>query len=263
MGKEFGVLRWRGGKYHMRKKLCGIFGAPRKFFDPFCGGVGYLMHKPVSPIEAFNDLDSDLINFYEVVRDQPVTLINILDSFNYSRESFDSAENYKTDSSHLWRAAKYFIRNRMSRDGDMQSYTFSDRVRRGLPEMQSSFESSVARLESFSARIAHCSFLNNNAFELLDFVGADPDVLIYLDPPYLHETRVAKKLYKHEMSTQDHIKLLTLANQARARVVISGYASRLYNDMLGGWSQTLLPTKICMGSGNSKSDRLEVIWYNR
>src|SRR5258706_12409623 len=50
-----------------------------------------------------------------------------------------------------------------------------------------------------------------------------PDTLVYLDPPYLKETRRDSKsdLYLHEFSQRDHERLLGLALSMRTRVVIS------------------------------------------
>lgn len=62
------------------------------------------------------------------------------------------------------------------------------------------------------------------------------DLLIYLDPPYLPETRVKLQLYgAHEMSYDDHVRLLRGALRCIGPVVVSGYESPLYASMLKGW----------------------------
>ena len=61
--------------------------------------------------------------------------------------------------------------------------------------------------------------------------------VVYLDPPYLGSTRSQKgKLYKYEMMTEDeHRELLGIVKLIPARVIISGYWSPLYAEMLAGW----------------------------
>jgi DNA adenine methylase len=257
------ALRYIGGKFPVRHRLCELFGDHLKFADFFGGGLGYFKNKTIAPIEVVNDIDPDLINFYRVVQNHCNLLKIALQYRNYAEETFEWASDYKEEELPIYRAAKYFVRNRMSRDANMTTYTTSPRIRRGRAEMESSYLSAIDRLESVSERVAHVNFLNNNIFELLESFIDDPDFLIYLDPPYLHETRTSKKLYAYEMTDQDHIKLLTLVNQASARVVISGYANKLYNCFLDGWKRFIIPTKVNMGGATKKGNRVEVLWYNR
>ena len=58
---------------------------------------------------------------------------------------------------------------------------------------------------------------------------------IYCDPPYQLETRKSGPRYRHEMSTEDHVRMLHAACSLQCRVMISGYASDLYTNWLSGW----------------------------
>lgn len=63
-------------------------------------------------------------------------------------------------------------------------------------------------------------------------------VLIYADPPYLHSTRTSRKRYRFEYSEKDHILLLSVLRELAASgvfVMLSGYPSRLYDDLLPDW----------------------------
>ena len=60
--------------------------------------------------------------------------------------------------------------------------------------------------------------------------------LVYCDPPYLRETRKKQyPLYKYEYSNEQHIELLETIKAFPCMVMISGYHSRLYAEMLQGW----------------------------
>jgi hypothetical protein len=63
----------------------------------------------------------------------------------------------------------------------------------------------------------------------------DEDWLVYADPPYLPETRVKKKVYRHELDEDGHERLLRSLVCLEARVMLCGYASPLYNDYLAAW----------------------------
>ena len=81
---------------------------------------------------------------------------------------------------------------------------------------------------------------------------------MYLDPPYLLETRSGKqKQYKHEMTEEGHEEMLQKAITSKAKIMISGYASEMYDDMLTGWRRKEFRSHAEMGS-----KRTEVVWMN-
>ena len=82
------------------------------------------------------------------------------------------------------------------------------------------------------------------------------NVLIYCDPPYLLSTR-CRKQYKDEMTDADHVELLETLLKHKGPVIISGYASEMYDDILKGWSRE----EYSNYAQNAKP-RKEIIWYN-
>lgn len=58
---------------------------------------------------------------------------------------------------------------------------------------------------------------------------------VYIDPPYLHETRKSGHRYQHELSPADHMRLLRAACDLPCLVMISGYWSDLYAEWLSDW----------------------------
>ena len=59
--------------------------------------------------------------------------------------------------------------------------------------------------------------------------------LIYSDPPYLMETRKTGRLYKHEMTDDQHEVWLRVLKDINCHVIISGYKSDMYMDYLPDW----------------------------
>lgn len=57
------------------------------------------------------------------------------------------------------------------------------------------------------------------------------------DPPYLPLTRTdpARHGYAHEMSCEDHVRLLEVVTRLRGHALLSGYHSPLYDEALAGW----------------------------
>lgn len=82
-------------------------------------------------------------------------------------------------------------------------------------------------------------------------------VLIYLDPPYPMECRKSKnKLYAYEMSTIDHIALISIILNINADILISSYANDIYDNMLHDWFS------FTFSSTTRKGLATEKVWCN-
>jgi site-specific DNA-adenine methylase len=115
------------------------------------------------------------------------------------------------------------------------------------------------------ASIPNLKLINCCALNWLDsFPGSTTDnnsyekTFIYLDPPYLMETRSSPRtIYTNELTTADHQKLLARIDNLDCDVMISGYYSDLYNETLNGWT---VKTFQSMTRGGTLAT--EYIWMN-
>ena len=79
-------------------------------------------------------------------------------------------------------------------------------------------------------------FINTNAIDWLDDYQFTGNEFLYADPPYVLSSRSQQvRIYEYEMTNDDHINLLTKLKLVDTMVMISGYWSELYADMLTGW----------------------------
>ena len=86
-----------------------------------------------------------------------------------------------------------------------------------------------------------------------DYQGRE---LIYSDPPYLHHTRRSGRRYRFDYEEHDHIELLALLKTLPCNVILSGYPSALYNDLLPDWRSLELQVM------NQAGVRTEKLWFN-
>ncbi len=80
--------------------------------------------------------------------------------------------------------------------------------------------------------------------------------LIYCDPPYLHSTRSSGRRYRFDYEECDHIVLLELLRRVPCSVMVSGYPSALYDELLDGWGSVELQVM------NQGGVRTEKVWLN-
>lgn len=84
-----------------------------------------------------------------------------------------------------------------------------------------------------------------------------PSTVHYVDPPYLPETRDRGRDYRHEMTREEPVDLLSALRGLRGQVVLSGYASDLYDEALSDWRRVEIQAK-----ADRAADRVEVLWCN-
>ena len=80
--------------------------------------------------------------------------------------------------------------------------------------------------------------------------------LVYCDPPYLRYTRTSSRRYRFDYEERDHIELLELLKRLACSVILSGYPSRLYDELLTDWGSLELQVM------NQAGVRTEKIWFN-
>jgi site-specific DNA-adenine methylase len=95
----------------------------------------------------------------------------------------------------------------------------------------------AAVIKRFTVPIPELELIQEDALDWLSNYQFLTRTLIYLDPPYLMETRSSKRpIYDHEFYTlEQHTKLLELIQRLPCMVMISGYWSVLYSTELIAW----------------------------
>ncbi len=107
-------------------------------------------------------------------------------------------------------------------------------------------------------KVPHFLFKQCDAVEFLeqfDYSG-NGRVFVYADPPYLPETRTSSARYRHEYTVADHKRLIQTLRNIPANIMISGYPSPLYDELLSDW-RTYEFTVMTRGGV-----RVEKIWMN-
>ena len=71
-------FRYAGGKFYARKLILSHIPKHSVYIEPFAGGGSIFFAKPKVDINQLNDIDSDLINVYNIIKDRPNELIEFL-----------------------------------------------------------------------------------------------------------------------------------------------------------------------------------------
>ena len=114
---------WYGGKYSHLDWLLPLLPACHHYCEPFAGSGAVLLNREPSPVETFNDLDGEVVNFFRVLREEKERLIEAIGLTPFAREEFALACEVSPDLSALKRARRFYVRARQVRTGLAQTAT--------------------------------------------------------------------------------------------------------------------------------------------
>jgi DNA adenine methylase len=258
------VLRWHGGKWLLAPWIISHFPAHRVYVEPFGGAGSVLMRKMRAYAEVWNDIDSDVVNLFRVLRGSAGQhLVNALRLTPFSREEFNLA--YEQTDCDIERALRLVVRSFMGfgSTGALGASTGfrANSVRSGTTPAHdwANYPENLVRVID---RLRGVVIESRDAMAVMAQHDG-PETLHYVDPPYVHATRspgnpnCTKNKYRHEMSDGDHAALLAFLKTLRGRVVLSGYPHPLYDDTLSGWRRIE-----CDAFADGARKRTEVLWLN-
>lgn len=264
-GKKRIVFGWYGGKFSHLEWLLPLLPVCHHYCEPFAGSGAVLINRLPSPVETYNDIDGDVVNFFRVLRDRTEELEKAIALTPFSREEFYIAIHGDTQGvSDVERARRFYIRARQARTGLAQTATLGrwanckDTSRAGMSGVISRWLGGVAGLDEIAARLLRVQIENRPAVDVIRLYDG-PRTLFYCDPPYLHSTRGDAKAYGFEMNEEEHRELAAALNRCQGMVAISGYRCDLLDELYAGWRRYDAPEKQIH---SVKQTRQESLWMN-
>lgn len=234
----------------------------------FCGSAALTFAKPPAPIEVINDLDKEIVNFFEQLRTNEKELCRLIALTPYAREELERARIPDLNLTALERARRFLVSSMMAVNGvfgeERGGFSYSDSYARNDREARvNRWYNLPERISKAAERLRSVRVENKDAKDLLEHYLHRPATLVYLDPPYLADRTNG---YTHDENNPEfHRKLLKLANRAHCMIFISGYANDLYETLLTaerGWSRRTIDATTRDSSGQIHK-RIEVVWMNK
>ena len=159
-GRKKICFGWYGGKYNHLEWLLPLLPETHQYCEPFAGSAAVLLNRAPSPVETYNDVDGEVVNFFKVLRDQKAALIEAIGLTPFSREEFHRAiEDFGPHLPALERARKFFVRARQVRTGLAQTASLGrwanckNTSRSGMSGVVSRWLGSVEALPEIAERL--------------------------------------------------------------------------------------------------------------
>jgi len=262
------IITYYGGKGYSWRRIVPYFPPHHTYVEPFGGAAYVLLNKPPSAVEVYNDIDSNVVTIFRVLRDSPDELRRALELTPYSREEFVRCLGPLDGLDDVEKARRLIVRYRQVFGGTGQtatpgqwSYVIS-KSSRGMASSVSGWLSTIdAVLPAVVERFRRVQIENLPWQEIIRRYDT-PETLFYCDPPYMLSTRNSHGDYAYEMTVEEHRELAEVLNSVRGRVVLSGYASPEYDEWYAGWERVEFGATVSarLDKGRSRDRRAEVLW---
>ena len=257
-----------GCKQKVSSKLLDLLPPHSCWVELFCGSSALTLAKEAAPIEIINDIDGNIVNVFQQLRNSPTKLIRSIELTPYAREEFLQTRNGSVPLCDIERARKFLVEAMMSINGVLAGnkggFSYSNSYSRSGKEARvSRWKNFPKRLSDVADRLRDVRIENLDAIKLLKKFVNRPATLVYIDPPYLMERDSGYVNDAREV--EFHVELLKLCNHAKCMILISGYENPVYEEFLSpvrGWEKEIINTSTTPTSGK-KLHRKEVVWSNK
>lgn len=250
-------VRYMGSKWQLAEWIIDRFPSHDCYVEPYCGGAAVFFRKHPSPIEVLNDLNGDIINFFDCLRTRTSDLIRAIELTPYARVEYE--RSYQPCDDPLERARRFYIRSRMSFGSGEGNTKTGWRTQHNL-NRRVSITKEWQRLTGLwlgAERLRDAQIECADALTIIKRYDS-PRALFYIDPPYvLKSRRRAIKRYHVEMTDADHEALAAVLHQVQGSVLLSGYHCALYDRLYADWHSI---TKTTTTNGNNVAT--ESLWIS-
>ena len=227
------ALRYFGAKWRLAPWIQQYFPTHVCYVEPYAGSAAVLLQKPHSEIEILNDIDQDVVTFFQVLRETPQELLESIKNTPYSRAEYKKA--WDPVEKPLERARRLYVRSWQGWGGGSRygGWRYQHRLNRGKSVVAD--WNRIDQLWLIAERLKDAFIECDEALNIIERYDTQ-DTLFYLDPPYLKTTRSEHRTrYVHDMEREDHVALLETIQRVQGMVVLSGLHSALYDEWLSDW----------------------------
>jgi DNA adenine methylase len=258
------ILKYPGAKWSCADWIISMIPNHNVYLEPYFGSGAEFFNKKPTKYETINDIDGNVVNLFKVIRDNPNDLARLIELTPYARDEFEfilepkaGAEINLTDNN-VENARRFMVRCSQGFGSKLADRSGWKNTKQSNGPVNPDVWSKVPEhIRNTAYRLKHAQIERKPAIELIRAYNYT-NCFIYADPPYLGQTRNNKRIYRNEMKEEpEHKELLEALLKHSGLVMISGYDSDLYNNLLSGWYKATMPTH-----SDSGAPRTEVLWMN-
>lgn len=213
---SYHILKWTGGKTALTPTIVPILNETKHktYVEPFAGSAKIFFAKDPVSNEVLNDVNTNLIEFYQKVQNAKETP----NCINFGSKA-EFLKNKKKVESGNWEICDFVNLNKSSFGGSLESFQYpcprhndpkTNNGQCALVHFPEAFEHSHQRLQNVK--------LHNQSY--IDMIQKydSPQTLFYADPPYVGKT---SKVYNTNLTEVTPDKIAESFSHIKGKVLIS------------------------------------------
>ena len=205
------LIQYPGGKFYMLEDIKEIFSKSEKIIsivDVF-GGSGKVLTTLKSKVKIYNDINSNLVNFFTQFKEHKKEILEKFDYILNSRELFEKYKEKTNDN--LENAFRFLYTNILSFNGNCKSYAYSNKRQKSLRLLNIK-----DAIDEFYNEIKYWTIENLDFKEIIKKYDSE-NTFFYLDPPYHNIT----DLYDYNLNDQDYIEMKQSLDNIKGKYLLN------------------------------------------
>lgn len=215
-----------GGKKMIANKIIELF--PENYYcycELFCGsGAIFFNKKRKDKMEVLNDINGNIMNFFEILRDHGEQLKFELEALPYSSELYNRFWDIYVKNNYFSRLEQAVIFWYLSNVGHNAKICSKSGLGRGIAEdsanQPSKLISKVNKILVFRDRLKNV-YLEKSDFEKIIKIYDGEGTLFYSDSPYIGAEKYYKKVFDFKL--EDHERLAKSLHEIKGKAIVSYY----------------------------------------
>lgn len=201
-------FRYAGGKFYARKLILDYVPQHANYIEIFAGGASIFFAKPKVEDNWLNDIDQNLVNCYEIIKNLPHELIYALKGEVATKERHAFYKNEFKPQNDVELAVRWFYLNRTSYSGIMNIkncyFGYGDKFSMRPENWGANIERTAQKLQGVKL----------TSFDFEEVIANLPygeNTFLFIDPPYYNADQ--DKFYTHAFTRQDHLRLANVLKE--------------------------------------------------
>lgn len=222
------VITGIGAKNKVAHRIIELMPQHTTYIEPFGNTSSILLKKERVDKEIYNDIDSDITNFFMVLRDDPMRLFERCNSLPYSEELYYQFKNAPVPVDKIEQAARFFFLCRASYMGQRTGFRVHSDNGRSFAKL---YHKECRRFWMVAKRFEGVEIINQDFRKVIKRYSKNEEALFLVDPPYFG----VDSYYLYPFTLGDHIDLIELLCDIKGKfMVCHSYdetIDRLYRDL--------------------------------
>lgn len=255
-------ISYYGGKQSMLKEILPLIPEHKIYVEPFFGGGAVFWAKKPSRCEVINDVNMNIVNFYEVLKHSYFDLRKLVESTLHSRETYKRAliiynSPWLFPDMPVVRAWAFYVVTNQGFSCQIGTWGYDkDKRARTIQNKIDAFQ------EELSERLRYTQIEQNEAHIVVKSRDTK-DTFVYADPPYIDTNQGHYGGYTHEHFKRD----LNALSEMEGKFLLSTYPSDILNEYVknNGWYTKKHEKILSASNGNmitTRKKKIEVLTAN-